>query len=234
LGTSKGYIPPTDPKWKNTKRAVGDMNKKGYSPDSIGKAIGRFADAYKGTHLKSSNVSQVAGNVLGFISDIRAYGFEETVRRNGLIEFKDYKGIKLYNAILDYFTKGSNKIDDQIIRESLGNTFDKLDLDEFEKLDQLDGKEFLFTFLTEFIVRSFEECFAEKILQKLSNLERYDTIIQEVEKIVEGKIIVDDSVNNVMSIDFSSEEGSNYVGKVVDDAFESLKVMGVVTDESMD
>ena len=39
MGTSKGYIPPTNQKWRNAKRAVGLIGKSGYSYSKVKKKL---------------------------------------------------------------------------------------------------------------------------------------------------------------------------------------------------
>ncbi|WP_395549399.1 MULTISPECIES: hypothetical protein [unclassified Lacrimispora] len=234
MGTSKGYIPPTDQKWKNAKRAVGNIGKKGYSHSSIQGALKKYADAYSSTHLRNSNVTNVIGGLLGFITDIQKSGFEVTLQQYGLSHFKDLKGLDLYKGLLDYFAKDVNTPDGQIIRDGLGDTFDKLGINEFDDLAKLDVTEFLLTFLTEFIVKGFEECFAEKIIEKMDDLNKYDDIIREAEKIVEDRVFVDQSIKDILSIDLKSAEGKDYTTKIINNTYESLKAMEVIANEDMD
>lgn len=234
MGTSKGYIPPTNTKWKSAKRAVGDIGKKGYSHQKVQLAVKKYAEAYVETHLGKSSVSIVAGNVLAFLSDLSKIGFTNTIVKYGFSEFENLKGIELYNALLNYFASNVNTPDNQIVRDSLGDTLDKLQVDELKDLESIDSQQFLMNFLAEFVVKGFEECFAEKLLEHMVDLSKYDEIIKEVEQIVEERIYVDQTINNIFNLDFRTEEGQEYISKIISDTFNTLKMMEVNGIEDLD
>lgn len=234
MGTSKGYIPPTNQKWRNAKRAVGLIGKSGYSYSKVQKAVKKYAEAYSETHLGSSSASIVAGNVLGFLSDINNIGFTNTIEKYGLVEFEKLKGLELYNALLNYFASNANTPDNQIVRNSLGDTLDKLHIYELKDLEKINSQEFLMTFLVEFVVKGFEECFAEKIIEHMDDLSKYEEIIRDVEQIVEEKIYVDQAIGNILELDFTAKSGKEYVSKIINDTFNVLKQMEVNSVEDLD
>ncbi len=234
MGTSKGYIPPTNQKWRNAKRAVGAIGKNGYSHSKVQQAVKKYAEAYSETHLGTSSVSIVAGNVLSFLSDINKIGFTDAIVKHGIGEFINLKGIELYNALLNYFASDVNTPDNQIVRDSLGDTLDKLQVDELRDLGAIDSQQFLMTFLAEFIVKGFEECFAEKLIEHMEDLSKYDEIIKDVEQIVEERIYVDQSIKNILELDFRTKEGQEYISKIINDMFNTLKQMEVNGVEDLD
>ena len=234
MGTSKGYIPPTNPKWKNAKRAVDAIGKNGYSQSKMQQAVKKYAEAYGETHLGTSSVSIVAGNMLAFLSDINKIGFTDTILKHGLSEFENLTGIELYNALLNYFASNVNTTDNQIVRDSLGDTLDKLKVYELMDLETIDSQQFLMTFLTEFIVKGFEECFAEKLIGHMEDLSKYDEIIKDVEQIVEERIYVDQAIKNIFDLDFRTNEGQEYISKIIRDTFNTLKLMEVDGVEDLD
>ena len=90
------------------------------------------------------------------------------------------------------------------------------------------------TFLVEFVVKGFEECFAEKIIEHMDDLSKYDEIIRDVEQIVEEKIYVDQAIGNVLELDFTAKSGKEYVSKIINDTFNVLKQMEVNSVEDLD
>lgn len=234
MGTSKGYIPPTNQKWKNAKRAIYAIGKNGYSRSKVQQAVKKYAEAYGETHLGTSSVSTVAGNVLSFLSDINKIGFANAIVKHGLGEFENLKGIELYNALLNYFASNVNTLDNQIVRDSLGDTLDKLQVDELRDLEAVNSQQFLMIFIAEFVVKGFEECFAEKLIEHMEDLSKYDEIIKDVEQIVEERIYVDQAIKNILGLDFRTNEGQEYITKMINDAFNTLKQMEVIGIEDMD
>lgn len=234
MGTSKGYIPPTNQNWKNAKRAVGEIGKNGYSHSKVQRAVKKYAEAYGETHLGKSSVSTVAGNVLAFLSDLSKIGYSNTITKYALSEFENLKGIELYDALLNYFASNVNSPDNQIIRDSLGDTFDKLKVNELIDLEAIDTQQFLMTFLAEFVVKGFEECFAEKLIEHMEDLSKYDEIIKDVEQIVEERIFVDQAINHILELDFRAKEGQEYISKIIGDTFNILKKMEVNDIEDLD
>lgn len=234
MGTSKGYIPPTNQNWKNAKRAIGEIRKNGHSHSKVQQAVKKYAEAYGETHLGSSSVSIVAGNVLAFLSDLSKVGFNDAIAKYGLSELENLKGVELYNELLNYFASNVNTLDNQIIRDSFGDTLDKLQVDELRDLEAIDAQQFLMTFLAEFVVKGFEACFAEKLIEHMDDLSKYDEIIKDVEMIVEERIYVDQSINNILELDFRTKEGEEYISKIINDTFNTLKQMEMIGIEDMD
>ena len=234
MGTSKGYIPPKNSEWKQAKGSVTRMSSGTYSSGNTKKAISKFAEAYAGTHLSNSNVSAVAGGVINFLHSIAAKGLQETAEKLGLSSLLDKKGVELYNGIIDYFARDFSSIDGQIIRDSLSQTFEGLEINAFDDFANITSEEFLITFIVDFAIKSFEVCFSEKILSNQKMVSDYDRIIDDVSSIIENKIVTDIEINNALEIDYLSKEGQAYIQSICRECFNSLKLMEDNCYEDMD
>lgn len=234
MGTSKGYIPPKSPEWRQAKGAVTRMSGTNYSKDNARKAIGKYAEAYSKTHLGNSSFSNVAGNFLNFLNDIKNDGFDSTIEKYGLDSIKNKNGSELYNGILDYFSRAIATIDDQIVRDSLYDTLEDMEVDTFESLNNIQSEDFLITFIINFAVKNFEECFAEKILSKQENIDRYDMIIEDVENLIGDRILADMKINDILKMDFLSDDGQAYINNICKLSYDSLKTIGEVYYENLD
>ncbi|HBV97355.1 MAG: hypothetical protein JL50_08710 [Peptococcaceae bacterium BICA1-7] len=234
MGTSKGYIPPKSPHWSQAKGAVTRMSNGIYSSENAKKAISKFAEAYSTTHLPNSNVSAVAGGVINFLNSIRNSGLQETAKNFGLDSLLDKEGVILYQGIIDYFARDLSSIDGQIIRDSLSETLEEFEIKTFSDFSDVTSEEFLITFIVEFAIKNFEECFSEKILSNKENMSDYDLIIDNVSRIIENRIVTDMEINNALKIDYLSKEGQDYIKSVCTDCFNSLINIGEDYYEDMD
>lgn len=234
MGTSKGYIPPKSPEWSQAKGAVTRMSGKNYNKDNARKAIEKYAEAYSKTHLGKSSFSNVAGNFLNFLNDIKNNDFDSTIEKYGLDSIRNKNGSELYSAILDYFSRDISTIDDQIVRDSLYDTLEDLEVDTFESLNNIQSEDFLITFIINFAVKNFEECFAEKILSKQENIDRYDMIIEDVENLIGDRILADMKIKDILKMDFLSDDGQEYINNICKLSYDSLKTIGEVYYENLD
>lgn len=225
MGTSKGYIPPTNAQWKQAKGAVTRMLGTSKGNKGTKEAISKYADAYMSTHLANSNIAIVAGGVMNFLNSISANGINFTAHSLGLDSLLNKSGNELYKGILDYFARDFSTTDMQIIRDSLSETFKHLEVDTFEDFGEIKSDDFLINFLIEFVVKNFETCFAEKILSKLELANDYDQIMDEVSKIIENKIVTDVLLSETLQLDYLSKEGQDYIMSVCRDCFNTLRVM---------
>lgn len=222
MGTSKGYIPPKSPEWKQAKGAITSMARGTYDGETAKKAISKFAEAFVSTHLPKSNVADVAGGFLNFLQSINNEGVKQAAERYGLNNLLDKSGNDLYIGILDYFSRDIGTIDGQIIRNSLYEALKELGVDTFEDLSQVDSSEFLITFLIDFAINNFDECFSEKILSNQDNIKNYEQILENVESIISSKILSDVHIHDVLKMDFLSIEGQNYIKSVCTECFNCL------------
>lgn len=234
MGTSKGYIPPKSPEWSRAKGAVTRMAGTNYSKENAKKAIGKYAEAYSKTHLGNSSFSNVSGKFMNFLNDIHNNGFDVTIEKYGLDSIKNKNGSELYKGILDYFSRDISTIDDQIVRDSLYDTLENLEINTFEDLSNIQNEDFLITFIINFAIKNFEECFSEKILSKQENINRYDTIIEDVEDLIGDRILADTQINNILKIDFLSEEGQAYINDICKSCYNSLETISEVYYENLD
>lgn len=225
MGTSKGYIPPKNPHWKQAKGAITRMLSGSYSSESAKKAIARFAEAYSSTHLANSRVGVVAGGVLNFLDLVNTYGVKEAAERLGIDNLLDKHGNELYKGIIDYFARNFESTDMQIIRESLSEALKELEINSFDDFKNITSEEFLITFIINFAIKSFEACFSEKILSNLKTANDYDRIIDDISVIIENRIMTDVQINNILKMDYTSEQGQAYIMTICSDCFKSLKLM---------
>jgi len=234
MGTSKGYIPPKSPKWRQAKTAITRMSKGTYNRDDAKKAISRFADAYATTHLPNSNISLVAGGVVNFLHSIGTNGLEETAKSLGLDSLLDKEGLELYKGIIDYFARDFSSTDGEIIRDSLSETLKGLEIETFDDLANITSEEFLIDFIVNFAIKNFEFCFSEKILSNQEMACNYDRIIDDVSIIIENKIVTDIEINNSLQIDYLSKDGQDYIKSICKECFDSLKFIEEDYYENMD
>lgn len=233
MGTSKGYIPPKNEQWRQAKGAVTRMMKNSRSSVGISKAISKYADAYMSTHLDKSHISAVAGGVMNFISAANKYGTENAAKDIGLDSLLDKKGNELYKGLIDYFARDFTTTDMQIIRESLSETWKRLEIETFKDFEQINSEEFLIEFIIQFAIKNFETGFAEKIFTNSELSKDYDRVMDDVGSAIENRIVADIQLEKKLDLDYTSKEGQEYILSVCKDCYADLKKMEALY-ESMD
>lgn len=225
MGTSKGYIPPKNQQWRQAKGAVTRMMKNSAGSAGISKAISKYADAYMSTHLKNSNITNVAGGVMNFISAVNKYGVETAAKSIGLGSLLNKTGSELYKELIDYFARDISTTDMQIIRESLAETLVRLEIEDFKDFEKISNEDFLVEFIIQFAIQNFETCFSEKIFSNSEMAKDYDRVMDDIGLAIENKIVSDIQLDKKLDLDYASSEGQQYISSVCYECYGNLKRM---------
>lgn len=231
MGTSKGYIPPTGYLWSDSKRAVTNMVRSGFTPSSVGKAVSSFSKAMRdGRKSYSNSVGNVGAKAVNFIEAVRQYGFLEALEKAGLSHLRNLPAEKIRSSLLEYFNESGNDLYESVAQQSMSELMRELLMSAENEEDynniigSIDTGEFIREFIIKFIQNCFFTNFAEKLMTMFNTLNKYDTAEESVKTYIRTTIESEFSIEDIQKVDWNGMQGRQIIEEKCNKAFEILSV----------
>lgn len=248
MGTSAGYTPPSGDQWNSLKRQMGMLLDKpekkelvlskfikaiggaeGFS--SSNRSISSSASGGSSRSFKSSSARKTSQNVLGFFSDINTHGLIQALEtRNIDLNNKTIDEIK--ETLIDYFTEPSIDGDTDASSRAIATVMDDLfnDISTEEELENYfsdiisteKAEKILCGFYENYIFELFARTFFEDRTQH-SNQNDTIELLEIVKETIKSKISTHQCNANLKNIDFSGQDGANFVQGILNDILEILE-----------
>jgi hypothetical protein len=235
MGTSKGYLPPKGFLWKDTKLAVTNMCKNNYSSESIGNALSNYVQARtsgNGSSGSESNTNQSksasksVSKALNFISSFNENGLNGALENLGISVLIGKSSEEIYNGLIDYFAPDSNTIEDTISRECMTEILDDFKIVNLEEdFKPISGEDFFMNFMVKYVQKSFISNFFEKIQGLCTNIEGTNSAIKEIKNYIRVTLETDFTVEQLLSIDLTSNQGEQFISGKCEDAFDVFRIL---------
>lgn len=217
MGTSKGYIAPTRIEWSRTKSAVTEMSKN-LNSSSIANATSKYASAMKTDGFQGSTFIHGAAGILGFAKSVANYGLEESLRNIGREDLLGKSSDVIWNELLHYYTNNGSTKEDALAIDALSLSLKNLNVDDFDKLEEMSMDVLLKEMLVNFVELNFEFRFAEKI-GKDRNPDETTHILNSVKGYIRSNLYEQLTIKDIVNIDFGSLSGDQYVENSLIDAY---------------
>lgn len=248
MGTSAGYTPPSGDQWNSLKRQMGMLLDK---PEKKELVLSKFIKAIGGAEgfsssnrlasssasggssrsFKSSSARKTSQNVLGFFSDINTHGLAQALKtRNIDLNNKTIDEIK--ETLIDYFTEPSIDGDTDASSRAIAKVMDDLfnDISTEEELENYfsdiisteKAEKILCGFYENYIFELFARTFFEDRTQH-SNQNDTIELLDIVKETIKSKISTYQCNANLKNIDFSGQDGANFVQGILNDILEILE-----------
>ncbi|SFA58561.1 hypothetical protein SAMN05216169_10765 [Anoxybacillus pushchinoensis] len=231
MGTSKGYIPPTGYLWSDSKRAVTNMVRSGFTPSSVGKAVSSFSKAMRdGRKSYSNSVGNIGAKSVNFIEAVRQYGFLEALEKVGLSHLRNLPAEKIRSGLLEYFNESGNDLYESVAQQSMSELMRELLMSAENEEDynniigSIDTGEFIREFIIKFIQNCFFTNFAEKLMTMFNTLNKYDTAEESVKTYIRTTIESEFSIEDIQKVDWNGMQGRQIIEEKCNKAFEILSV----------
>ncbi|MFC5542816.1 hypothetical protein ACFPOH_13985 [Ureibacillus suwonensis] len=231
MGTSKGYTPPTGYLWSDSKRAVTNMVRSGFTPSSVGKAVSSFAKAMgSGGKGHSTAVANIGAKAVSFIEAVRQYGFSEALERVGLSHLRNLPAEKILYGLLEYFYESGNSLYESVAQQSMSELMRELlagaenEEDYNNILGSIDKGEFIREFIVKFIQNCFFTNFAEKLMAMFDKFDKYEIAEESVKTYIRISIESEFSIEDIQKIDWNGTQGRQIIEEKCNKAFEILSV----------
>ena len=224
MGTSKGYISPTNIPWRQAKRAVTSFVKDSGSDVKLQRVVGNYAAAKVGDasnyQAAVNSISQVA-RIIGSAGSGGLGNYLHEIHRDDLI---GKSAEELVTALLyDELNNGSSA-EEQLLFDTIPQVLENLEVATQEDLRSITPASFMVEFLGEFICNDFDRCFDEQIRRHISHRE-YDQVIGKIHGFIKNSIydMKDRLVRAVTS--FESLESNSIVTNCLNEAFQIFKTL---------
>lgn len=211
MGTSKGYMPPSNGDWTPLKSDITnlaniiDLDKPDKKQKLLSKIIGEFVTAIGGASdfSKAAKASKKDGKTIfaskvGRSTALAVGGFFASVANDGLQRALQKKGISFTNLtiedlkekIVEYFLNSSNSDDANAANKAISEVINELfnSIDSPEQLENritsvIETESILCDFFGKYIFKRFERSFYEIDIKKYG-LEKAIKIMQDVENAI--------------------------------------------------
>ena len=209
MGTSKGYIAPTNPKWSQTKRAITSMLKNP-SSSSISKVVDKYADALQEENPSSKSFPSAVSSFIGFLDNIRSNGVDSALREQGFENLIGKPSYEIINAILYYYSNGNGTIDDNLVIDCLSKVMETFQINDLEDFSGIGNEQLLKELIIDYIQSKFEQMYEEKIRANRTP-EEGSKIISEVKDYLRDHLKDTLTISDLSNIDFLNIQGQTFI-----------------------
>lgn len=187
MGTSKGYITPTNIPWQKAKRAVTSYIKELSSSDKLSRAVNRYASAKvsdaSNYQIISKGISKVA-DILRTANTGNLNYYLEQIHRDDLV---GKSAEEIFTALLNQDDDIGGSVEGQMLINTLPKVLENLDVITIEDLQRLTPTDFMIEFLSEYICNDFDRCFDEQIRRHILPRD-YDRIAAKIHGYIKNSI----------------------------------------------
>lgn len=180
MGTSKGYIAPSTPSWRQAKREVSR-----YLSNPTETERKTLAAQYaKAMTTGGYNVSQVAkafAGVISFSSAIASRGYTAALHDIGRDDILSLGPQEALDTLISIFANAGSTIDDKIALDSISESFQVLQIIEPEDLKSIDTSCLLREMICQFAKLKFAQLFDKQIRNKCPIVEEANRRIAEMQ-----------------------------------------------------
>lgn len=222
MGTSKGYISPTNSEWTSAKRAVSSYLRNRNS-DTRAKAMSKYATAMSSTNaVSSSTFSSSVGGVLGFVQGISSNGLNETLIKFGRQDLIGKDSKEILDAIINQFTNDSATIEDSLATDAIFKAFENLEIETVDDLGKVNIDQLLGELVIEFINISFDLRFDERIGKGRTPAEKA-AILDDIHNYVANTLHENLDNKKISELDFSELQASEIVKNTLEEAYATFE-----------
>lgn len=224
MGTSKGYISPTNIPWRQAKRAVTSFVDDFGSDSKLQRVVSNYAAAKLSD---ASNYQAVANSISGIARIIDSSGsgglgnYLHDIHRDDLI---GRSAEEIITALLYDEVNNGSTVEEQLLIDTIPQVLENLEVVTQEDLQNVTPASFMVEFLGEYICNDFDRCFDEQIRRHISPRE-YDIVVGRIHGYIKNTIyeLKDQLVRSITS--FESLENNSIVTNCITEAFQIYKML---------
>lgn len=180
MGTSKGYIAPSTPNWRQAKRQVSRYLS---NPTESGKgnAVAKYARAMGANSYNMSQVTKAFTGIISFASASAAKGYTAALREIGREDILSLEPPEALDVLISHFTNDGSTIDDQISLNSISESFQVLEVIQLEDLQKIDIACLLKEMICQFAKLKFAQLFDKQIRNKCPVIEEANRRMEDIQ-----------------------------------------------------
>ena len=180
MGTSKGYIAPSAPNWRQAKREVSRYLS---TPTEIERknVTAQYAKAMTTGGYNASQVAKAFAGVISFSSASASRGYAAALHGIGRDDILSLGPQEALDTLISIFASDGSTIDDKIALDSISESFQVLEVIEPEDLKNVDTSHLLKEMICQFAKLKFAQLFDKQIRNKCPIPEEANRRIAEMQ-----------------------------------------------------
>ncbi len=180
MGTSKGYIAPSTPSWRQAKREVSRYLSNPTETERKTLAA-QYAKAMTTGGYTASQVAKAFAGVISFSSAIASRGYTAALHDIGRDDILSLGPQETLDTLISIFANAGSTIDDKIALDSISESFQVLQVIEPEDLKSIDTSRLLREMICQFAKLKFAQLFDKQIRNKCPIVEEANRRIAEMQ-----------------------------------------------------
>lgn len=227
MGTSKGYIAPSTPNWRQAKREVSRYLSNPTEAERKN-ATTQYAKAMTTGGYNASQVAKAFARVISFSSTSASRGYTAAlhdIARDDILSLEPQEAL---DTLISFFASDGSTIDDQIALNSIVESFQVLEVVEPEALKNIDISHLLKEMICQFAKLKFAQLFDKQIRNKCPNVEEANGRIAEMQDYIYytmGQQLTDDVLGEMNPHNLANE------AIVLNTLEEGFKLMTIIYGE---
>lgn len=221
MGTSKGYIAPSTPKWALAKRGIS-----GYAgnPSASNKkeAVSKFAKAMNSDNAMTNRASAVFSSFASFVSSSRNNGLKQTLNDYGKSYINSLPPEEAFFQLINSFSEG-NTTDDIIANNCISEAMVILDVNDLNEISTIGINTLIKELVCQFAKQKFAQMFDKQIRNKCNNVITANKRLEELQEYIYFTIkneLTEEKISEINPLELADEE---IVNNTMNTAFDYLE-----------
>lgn len=183
MGTSKGYIAPSTPNWKQAKREVSRYLSN--STETVKRnAAAKYARAMAADSYNASQATRAFAGIISFSTASATRGYTVALHEIGRDDVLSLEPKEALDALISHFASDGSTIDDKIALDSMAESFQVLEVIQPEDLQNIDISRLLKEMVCQFAKLKFAQLFDRQIRTKCPIIEEANRRIAEMQEYI--------------------------------------------------
>lgn len=221
MGTSKGYISPSTPKWVSAKRRVSAY----ISSPSVSKkkeVAARYAQAMSDNNSLYKRATAVFSNFASFVLQGQSNGFDRVLNDYQLNQIIDLPPEEALSELINAFSDGST-IDDDLACLCIYSALEELSINTLDDLSNLDVNILIKEFVCQFSMLKFAQLFDKHIKSKCDNIAVANARMQDIQEYIYNELMEKLTLERINAINPLNLANEQLVNNIMQEAFNILE-----------
>ena len=175
MGTSKGYISPTTPKWSSVKRGLSTYLSNP-TTSNVKTVASKYAHAMNDDKTSFHRASAIFSNFSAFVNQSKSQGLIQALNDYQLSYIIDLPPEEAIIELINVFSDGST-IDDNISIACISVALEEIGVVSLEDLSNIQMNVFIKELTCQFAIQKFAQMFDKQLKNKCNNIRLVNNII---------------------------------------------------------
>ena len=221
MGTSKGYISPTTPKWSSVKRGLSTYLSNP-TTSNVKTVASKYANAMNDDKTSFHRVSAIFSNFSAFVNQSKSQGLIQALNDYQLSYIIDLPPEEAIIELVNAFSDGST-IDDNISIACISVALEEIGVISLEDLSNIQMNVFIKELTCQFAIQKFAQMFDKQLKNKCNNIIEANKRMEEIQNYIYNKLMSELSLEKIESIDPLNLPNEDIINQTMEEAFDILE-----------